>query len=76
MKALNPKYQSKVNRAIKYLLQYNQLNDARNKADGNEDQKLVDKLDKQCNTVFNKYLEIVLELPKREMINIEKSEHY
>ena len=75
MKAINKIYQSKVNRAIKYLIQYNQLNDARNNADGN-DEKIFKQLDKKCLSVFDKYMEIVLELPKREREQIEKSKYY
>jgi hypothetical protein len=76
MKAINKTYQSKVNRAINNLIKYNSLNDLRNAADGNCDEKEYRKLDKQCIAIFDKYLEIVLELPKRERQQIEKSELY
>lgn len=74
--AINKKYQSKVNWAIKYLIQYSQLVDQINKADGNEDVKTVEKLEKLSAKIFDKYLDIVTELPKREMENIEKSKYY
>ena len=45
MKAINPKNQAKVNKAVYWLKRHNELNDLRNFADGNEDQKSFDRLD-------------------------------
>jgi hypothetical protein len=70
--AINKKHQSKVNRAIKTLVRYNALNDLRNIADDNGEEKLYKKLDRQCLNTFDKYLDIVNELPAREKIQIEK----
>ena len=70
--SINKKHQSKVNRAVKNLLRYNALNDLRNIADDNGEEKLYKKLDRQCLNIFDKYLDIVSELPKREKIQIEK----
>ena len=74
MKAINKAHQSKVNRAIKHLTKYNQLNNLRDLADGEE--KEYRKLDRQCALAFDKYLEIVMEIPMRERNQIEKSELY
>lgn len=70
--AINKKHQVKVNRAVKTLLKYNTLNDLRNIADDNGEEKLYKKLDKNCLNTFDKYLDIVYELPKRERTRIEK----
>ena len=76
MKAINPKNQAKVNKAIYWLKRYNELNDLRNFADDNEDQKSFDKLDTLCAKAFDKYLDYREELPKNEILAIEKSELY
>ena len=76
MKAINKAHQSKVNRAIKHLTKYNQLNNLRDIADGNGEEKEYRKLDRQCEITFDKYLEIVMEIPMRERNQIEKSELY
>ena len=70
--AINKKHQSKVNRAVKTLVRYNALNDLRNIADDNGEEKLYKKLDRQCLNSFDKYLDIVSELPARERVKIEK----
>ena len=70
--AINKKHQSNVNRAVKNLIKYNALNDLRNIADDNGEEKLYKKLDRQCLNTFDKYLDIVSELPAREKIKIEK----
>lgn len=67
MKAINPKYQRQVEKAAKLLAKYNDLDNKRNEADGLGDDKLVDKLDKQCERVFNQYLEAEEGLPSREI---------
>lgn len=72
IKALNAKNQKLVNKASKLLIAYNSLNDLRNIADGNGDEKAYNKLDKQCENAFDRYLWACDELPKREVKNIEK----
>lgn len=67
MKAINAKYQKQVEKAVKLLAKYNDLDNKRNEADGLGDDKLVDKLDKQCERVFNQYLEAEECLPSREI---------
>ena len=76
MQAINPKNQAKVNKAIYWLKRYNELNDLRNFADGNEDQKAFDKLDALCAKAFDKYLDYCGDLPKNQVKAIEKSELY
>lgn len=74
--AINKVHQAKVNRACAWLSKYNSLNDLRNIADSDGDEKAYSKLDRQCANAFDKYLDIVDELPSREKNNIEKSELY
>jgi hypothetical protein len=74
--AINKAYQSKVNRAAYWLGTYNNFNDLRNKADGNGDEKLYKSLDRKCQQLFDKYLDILSVLPKREVKNIESSSLY
>lgn len=74
--AINKAHQSKVNRACAWLSKYNSLNDLRDIADGEGNEKEYRKLDRQCANAFDKYLDILDELPSREKNNIEKSELY
>ena len=84
LKAINPKHQSMVNRCISWLCKYNEYDRLRNLADdsmGGEDfddsvAKAYRKADKKCISSFDKYLEYLSELPKREVANIESSEYY
>jgi len=72
MKAINPKNQTTVNRCLKALDRYNHLNDLRNVADNNGDERSVRKLDRQCEEVFDRYLNHLYELPKNQQKQIEK----
>jgi uncharacterized radical SAM superfamily Fe-S cluster-containing enzyme len=74
--AINKKNQKLVNKAINWLIKYSDSNDLRDRADDNGDEKMYKKFDRVCENSFNKYLEIVSELPKREVTNIEKSIYY
>lgn len=74
--AINKTHQAKVNRACAWLSKYNALNDLRDIADNDGDDKAYRKLDRQCANAFDRYLDIVDELPSREKDNIEKSELY
>ena len=69
--AINKVHQSKVNRATQWLSKYNEFNNQRDMADGNDDEKMYKKFDRLCANSFDKYLWIVDELPKREKVNIE-----
>lgn len=72
IQAVNPKNQKLVNRVAKQLAKYNALNDARDQADSAGDDRLFNRLDRQCETAFNKYLELSELLPARELKRIEK----
>jgi hypothetical protein len=74
--AINKTYQSKINRALKIWLRYDSLNDQRDIADGNGDEKSYKKFDRSCQSTFDKYLDIIDQLPKRERLNFEKAIQY
>ena len=74
--AINKAHQTKVNRAIYWLKKYNELNTLRDNASDYDEDRLYRKLDRQCAATFDKYLDLVYELPKRERARIEKSELY
>ena len=76
MKAINPKNQTKLNKAIQWLKKYNEADTLRNLADGEGDVKAFNKHEKECEKAFNKYLDYVSELPKNQVKAIEKSELY
>ena len=76
VKSINKTHQSKVNRAIHWLIKYNEANDQRDLADNNGDEKMYRKYDRECEKTFNKYEDYASELPSREVNNIEKSELY
>jgi hypothetical protein len=73
IKAINKKYQSKVNKAVRTLLNYNHLNDVRDKADSSDDKTSYRIANRMCEKLFDTYLEVCSELPKREVAQIEKA---
>lgn len=72
IKAINPKNQSLVNKAVKYLQKYYELNDLRNVADDNGAEKELKKYNRMCEDVFDKYLDELAELPKGQQQIIDK----
>tara|TARA_R110000744_G_scaffold40521_1_gene91943 strand:- start:2190 stop:2426 length:237 start_codon:yes stop_codon:yes gene_type:complete len=74
--AITKKNQPTVNKATSWLIKYNTANDLRDLADGNDDTKAFSKHNRTCEKAFDKYLEYMEELPKREQKQIEKSELY
>jgi hypothetical protein len=74
--SINKKHQSKVNRAINWLVKHNEANTLRDHADGDGDEKAIKKYDRICELTFDKYLDIVSELPKGEVKRIESSKYY
>jgi hypothetical protein len=76
LKAKTPKNQAILNRTIKALVKYNNLNNQRDKADDSGDEKLYRKLNRQCEVAFDKYLELADELPKYEKDRLENSDVY
>jgi len=70
--AINPKNQSKVNRAISWAMKYDVANDQRTIAEDNDDDKAFNKLDRQCDKAFEKFYDLMDELPKGQRKAIEK----
>jgi hypothetical protein len=73
MKAINPKNQSLVNKAISWLVKYERYNDLRDIADGDGDDKAYKAADKLCQNSWDKYLGYMEELPKNQQKAIEKA---
>jgi len=67
IKAKTPKNQSAVNKAVKALLKYNELNDQRDKLE-----KESPAINRKCENAFDKYLELAGELTKADRAAIEK----
>jgi protein involved in sex pheromone biosynthesis len=70
--AKNAKNQSKINRCVKTLERYYVLNSLRDAADDNGDKSSYNKLNRQCEDVFDKYMTQLQDLPKYEQKSIEK----
>jgi hypothetical protein len=64
------------NKVIKALNNYNMLNNLRDLAYNNGEDKEFKKLDNKCLKAFDKYLDLLNELPKYEQTRIEKSDLY
>ena len=76
LKSINKKNQHLVNRAIYWLIQYGEANDLRNTADGQGDERLESKYERLCEKLWDKFQEIISELPQYEIKRIEKSVFY
>ena len=76
IQAINKKHQKQVDKALRKLVRYNSYNNLRDIADGEGDDKTYKQLNKLCEKLFDEYLEIVSELPSREVKQIETSKYY
>lgn len=72
LKAINPKNQSLVNKAIKSLEIYYKWNDLRDRAEAIDNMREYNKIDTKCRNAFDKYLEYYDELPKNQQKEIDK----
>jgi hypothetical protein len=66
IQAINPKYQVTVNRCVRALLRYMQLNDLRNLAEDSGNEREYKKYDRLCQKVFDRYLDYLYSLPKNQ----------
>ena len=70
IKAINPKNQSLVNKAVKYLMRYDVLNDLRDNEENESEVGCMSakwsKLNRQCEDVFDKHLDAMAMLPKNQ----------
>ena len=72
IRAINPKNQKLVNKAIRHNYNYDVANSLRDVASDNDDMKSYKKYDAICVREFDKYIEIMSELPKGQQKEIEK----
>jgi len=70
--AINPKNQKLVNKAIRHNYNYDKANSLRDIASDNDDIKSYKKYDAICIREFDKYLDVMSELPKGQQKAIEK----
>lgn len=82
VKAINPKYQTLVNKAVIWAIKYNEYNTSRNAAYDNlsedieyeEDCKIWRKFNRLCENSWDKYQSYLDELPSRERSIIDRWE--
>jgi len=79
--SITPKNQSMVNKAVNWLIKYNEFNTQRDFISDNlecyeYESKEWKAINIKCENAFDKYLDYMSELPKREQAQIEKSELY
>ncbi len=72
MKAINPKNQTIVNRCLKAIERYNQMNDLRDAAEDSGNEREYRKYDRACQEAFDRYLTYMDELPKNQQKEINK----
>jgi hypothetical protein len=70
--AITKANQTYVNKAVYWGMKYNELNDDRDRADDAGDMKSYVKFDRMAANAFDKHLEYMSELPKREQAKVEK----
>ena len=78
MKAINPKNQANVNKAISWLTKYNALETRRALIGDNLGEETTEykKADRKCINAWNKFDDYMSELPKNQQKLIYKSELY
>lgn len=73
IKAINTEYQSEVEEAFELLVILNEFDNKRTNAEAQDDLVAYKVYDKQCERVFNEYLEVIEDLPKEEIDNIDET---
>ena len=76
MKAINPKNQSLVNKAMQWLEKHNLANTLRDDADGSGDEKAYRVADRRCEHTYDRFLDIMEELPGNQRAAIYNSDLY
>jgi len=71
--AINTEYQSEVEEAFELLVILNEFDNKRTNAEAQDDLVSYKVYDKQCERVFNEYLEVIEDLPKEEIDNIDET---
>jgi hypothetical protein len=72
IKAVSKRNQTNINKAIFFDAKYDKLNDQRDEAYNNGDERLGRKLDRLCEIAFDKYLDYANQLPATERKRVEK----
>ncbi len=77
LQSINPKNQSRVNKAIDWMRKYEEANTKRDLISDNlecddEDSKEWRAINRRCEQAFDKYLDVMYELPKGQQKAIDK----
>ena len=77
LQSINPKNQSRVNKAIDWMRKYEEANTKRDLISDNlecddEDSKEWRAINRRCEQAFDKYLDVMDELPKGQQKAIDK----
>ena len=76
MQAKSNKNKSTFNKAINWLIKYNEANKLREIAEGNGDEKEYEKHTRKCENLYDKFSEFLYELPQYEQNRILNSNLY
>ena len=72
LKAISKKNQKNMDKAIYYDHLYDGLNDERDRADNDGNERLKRQLDRKCEVAYDKYLDYLHQLPMGEQKRVEK----
>lgn len=64
--------QANLNKAIYWGMKYNEINDLRDRAYDSGDEKAYRKYDRMASNAFDKHLDYMSELPKKEQARVER----
>ena len=78
MDALKPQHKRAFNKAVNWLIKHNEFDRQRNEIDGEfgDDSNQYERINRKCESSFDKYLDACDELPKYEVKRIENSDLY
>ena len=76
MQAKSVKNKPTFNKAINWLIKYNEANKLREIAEGNGDEKAYEKHTRKCENLYDKFSEFLYELPQYEQDRILNSNLY
>jgi|TARA_R110000764_G_scaffold121094_2_gene208816 hypothetical protein len=74
IEAIKSKNQGKVNRAVNWLVKFNEFDRLRNIADGDGNEREFNRLDKKCYNAWDKYGDALWHLPRYEEKQIQQYE--
>jgi len=81
MIAINKKHQSNVNKALSWINKYDDYNDQRDEIENAQENSWSyttewNRINKKCETAYDKYLDYCSLLPKQEIKGVDKASRY